>query len=241
VAAGVSDRQILVVDDDPPIRRTLGVLLGANGFDVCGVADGQAALECLAQENFDLVILDLVLPDLNGVEVCKRLRTWNRVPVLVISAIGEEAMKVDALHAGADDYVTKPFSAPELVARVHSNIRRQEWGGVEAPTLGAGGGSVMLDLRRRRVVRNGQAVDLTRLEYEIISVLAGNAGRVITHDRLERSVRSLGYRDASDTLRAYILDLRKKLEDVPSEPRVIVTEPGVGYRLMIDDVANFDG
>src|SRR5262245_22650889 len=203
-------------------------MLGANGFDVCGVADGQAALECLAQENFDLVILDLVLPDLNGVEVCKRLRTWNRVPVLVISAIGEEGLKVDALHAGADDYVTKPFSAPELVARVHSNIRRYEWGGIDTPTFSAGGGSVVLDLRRRLVTRHGRRVDLTRLEYEIISLLAGNAGRVITHDRLEQSVRSLGYRDASDALRLQILDLRKKLEDVPSAPRVLVTEPGVG-------------
>jgi two-component system KDP operon response regulator KdpE len=232
----VSDRQILVVDDDPPVRRTLGLVLGANGFDMCGVADGQAALECLAREEFDLVILDLLLPDLTGVEVCKRLRTWNRVPVLVLSAIGEEAMKVDALHAGADDYVTKPFSAPELVARVHSNLRRHAWAGSGAAVIKAGGGAVFVDLRQRSVLRHGNSVYLTRVEYEILAVLAGNGGRVITHERLLRTVMAQGCEDAPGALRIHLLNLRKKLEDVPAEPRVLVTEPGVGYRFMIDQI-----
>jgi two-component system KDP operon response regulator KdpE len=230
----MSDRQILVVDDDSPVRRTLGVVLGANGFDVCGVADGQAALECLAREEFDLVILDLMLPDLAGVEVCKRLRTWNRVPVVVLSAIGEEAMKIDALHAGADDYVTKPFSAPELMARVRSNIRRRAWADDEKPVIRADDGVVMVDLHQRQVVRDGNPVHLTRLEYEILAVLAGNGGRVVTHERLRRSVMGQGYADATGALRVHILNLRKKLEDEPVQPRVLVTEPGVGYRFIID-------
>jgi two-component system KDP operon response regulator KdpE len=232
----MSERQILVVDDDPPVRRTLGVVLGANGFGVCGVADGQSALECLAREDFDLMILDLLLPDLNGVEVCKRLRTWNRVPVLVLSAIGEEAMKVDALHAGADDYITKPFSAPELVARVHSNIRRQAWTGIDTPIISAAGGSLLLDLHQRVAIHNGSVVHLTRLEYEIITVLARNGGRVITHERLLRAVMGEGYEDATGALRVHILNLRKKLEDIPADPRVLLTEPGVGYRFMIDQL-----
>lgn len=232
----MSEPQILVVDDDPPVRRTLGVVLGANGFGVCGVANGQSALECLAREEFDLMILDLLLPDLNGVEVCKRLRTWNRVPVVVLSAIGDETMKVDALHAGADDYVTKPFSAPELVARVHSNIRRHAWTDVDASIISAGGGSLLLDLQQRVVIHNGSVVPLTRVEYEIITVLARNGGRVVTHERLSRAVMGPGDEDAAGALRVHILNLRKKLEDAPAEPRVLLTEPGVGYRFMIDQL-----
>lgn len=232
----MSEPQILVVDDDQPVRRTLGVVLGANGFGVCGVADGQSALECLAREDFDLMILDLLLPDLNGVEVCKRLRAWNRVPVVVLSAIGEEAMKVDALHAGADDYVTKPFSAPELVARVHSNIRRQAWTGVDAPIISAAGGSLLLDLHQRVAIRNGSVVHLTRVEQEIVMVLARNGGRVITHERLLRSVMGEGHEEAPGALRVHILNLRKKLEEVPTDPRVLLTEPGVGYRFLIDQL-----
>ncbi len=187
------------------------------------------------------MILDLLLPDLNGVEVCKRLRTWNRVPVLVLSAMGGEVMKVDALHAGADDYVTKPFVARELMARVHSNIRRHAWTSVDTPIISAVGGALLLDLHQRVAIHNGSVVHLTRIEYEIVAVLARNGVRVVTHERLvrERLLRAVmgeGYEMRLAPSDVHILNLRKKLEDVPADPRVLLTGPGVGYRFIIDQL-----
>ena len=222
--------RVLVVDDEPQIRRALRLVLRANGYLVTEVAAGEAALDALATDDFDLVILDLMLPDMDGVEVCRRVREWSRLPVVVLSAHGEEQIKVRALDEGADDYVTKPFSAPELLARMRSALRRAT---VEtapsAPVVQVA--DVEIDLARRRVARAGQEVHLTPTEYDLVRVLAQQAGRVMTHGQLLRSVMGRGYEDATGTLRVHVASLRKKLEADPSRPRVIVTEPGIGYRL----------
>ena len=224
-------RRILVVDDDGPVRRTLRSVLSANGFVVSDVANGHDALISLGLADFQLLILDLRLPDIGGVEVCTRLRTWSRMPIVVLSAIDDEFMKVEALHAGADDYVTKPFSAPELLARIASTLRRNAWASEQGPVVRLSGGSVTLDLYQRAVVRDGRAVHLTPLEYEILAFLARNAGRLITYDELLGSVMGAGYEDATGALRVHVLNLRRKLEQTPSRPRFLLNEPGVGYRL----------
>jgi two-component system KDP operon response regulator KdpE len=230
----MTERRILVVDDDPPLLRTLHTVLSANGFDVAEVDNGYDALDRLGRDSFNLLILDLLLPDIGGVEVCAQLRTWSRLPVVVLSAIGEEAMKVDALHAGADDYVTKPFGVPELLARIESALRRESWGTEHPPLVSLAGGAVVIDLQGRSVTRGVSDVHLTPLEFDILSFLARNGGRVITHQRLLRSVMGAGYEDATGALRVHVLNLRRKLEDVPSRPRLLLTEPGVGYRLITD-------
>jgi len=229
----VSGRRVLVVDDEPQIRRALRLVLRANGYEVTEVAAGEAALDALATAVFDLMILDLVLPDVDGVEVCRRVRDWSELPVVVLSAHGDEEIKVRALDEGADDYVTKPFSAPELLARMRSALRRASAKSAPSGPIVCAGG-VDIDLVRRRVVRNGQEVHLTPTEYDLLRVLVQQAGRVITHGHLLRSVMGEGYEDATGTLRVHIASLRKKLEADPSRPRIIKTEPGVGYRVDVD-------
>jgi two-component system, OmpR family, KDP operon response regulator KdpE len=227
--------RVLVVDDEPQIRRALRLVLRANGYDVSEVATGEGALDALVVQPFDLMILDLMLPDVDGVEVCRRLREWSRLPVVVLSAQGEEEVKVRALDEGADDYVTKPFSAPELLARMRSAMRRAAAETTPAePVVHTGGGDVAIDLVRRQVTRSGQEVHLTPTEYDLLRVLAKEVGRVITHGNLLRSVMGRGYEDATGTLRVHIASLRKKLEVNPARPRIIVTEPGIGYRLQVD-------
>ncbi len=231
----VSHPRVLVVDDEPQIRRALRLVLRANGYDVVEVGTGEAALDSLTVQPFDLMILDLMLPDVDGVEVCRRLREWSRLPVVVLSAHGEEEVKVLALDAGADDYVTKPFSAPELLARMRSAMRRvsDETTPTE-PVVYTGSGDVEINLAMRSVTRAGQEVHLTPTEYDLLRVLAHDVGRVITHGHLLRSVMGRGYEDATGTLRVHIASLRKKLEVNPARPRIIVTEPGIGYRLQVD-------
>jgi two-component system KDP operon response regulator KdpE len=230
-----SHRRVLVVDDEPQIRRALRLVLRANGYDVVEVDTGEAALDSLTGQPFDLMILDLMLPDVDGVEVCRRLREWSCLPVVVLSAHGEEDVKVRALDEGADDYVTKPFSAPELLARMRSAMRRvsDEMTPVE-PVVHAGSGDVEINLAMRSVTRAGQEVHLTRTEYDLLRVLAHDVGRVITHGHLLRSVMGRGYEDSTGTLRVHIASLRKKLEVNPARPQIIVTEPGIGYRLQVD-------
>jgi len=226
--------RVLVVDDEPQIRRALRVVLRANGYNVTEAASGEAALDAAATEPFDVMILDLVLPDVEGIEVCRRLREWSRLPVIVLSAHGDEDVKVRALDEGADDYVSKPFSAPELLARMRSAVRRAAPDAPDDPVLYAGGGTVELDFARRRILRQGEAVHLTPTEYDLLRFMARQSGRVITHGHLLRSVLGEGYADANGTLRVHIASLRKKLEDDPSAPRVILTEPGIGYRVCVD-------
>jgi two-component system KDP operon response regulator KdpE len=225
---------ILVVDDEAQIRRTLRLVLRANGFGVAEADTGQAALEALASRPFDLLILDLVLPDIDGVEVCQSLRRWSRLPVIVLSAYGEEEMKIRALRAGADDFVSKPFSAAELLARIGSALRRAAWESGPPPIIRAGNGHVEIDLVRREVLCAGEKIHLTPIEYEVLAFLARNAGRVITHPHLLGSVLGPGYEDATGTLRVHIANLRKKLEVEPARPRIITTQSGIGYRLQAD-------
>jgi two-component system KDP operon response regulator KdpE len=231
----MSQPRVLVVDDEPQIRRALRLVLRANGYEVAEVESGEGALDALAVQPFDLMILDLVLPDVDGVEVCKRLREWSHLPVVVLSAHGDEEIKVRALDEGADDYVTKPFSAPELMARMRSAMRRASAAtpAVDA-VVTAGGGSVEIDMARRNVTRDGREIHLTPTEYDLLRVLAKDVGRVITHGHLLRSVMGRGYEDATGALRVHIASLRKKLEADPARPAIILTEPGIGYRLQVD-------
>jgi len=225
--------RILVVDDEPQIRRALRVALRANGYDVAEAETGQAAIETVAMTPPELVILDLGLPDVDGFEVCRRLREWTQIPIVVLTAHGDDQAKVKALDEGADDYVTKPFSMPELLARMRVALRHASLvaaGAVQVVRAGA----VEIDLARRVVTRSGQEVHLTPTEYGLLRFMAQHAGRVITHGQLLRSVLGPGYQDSSGNLRVYIAGLRKKLEDDPSQPKLIVTEPGVGYRLRAD-------
>jgi two-component system KDP operon response regulator KdpE len=229
----VTQQRVLVVDDEPQIRRALRLVLRANGYQVTEVAAGEPALDALSLGTYDLIILDLVLPDVDGVEVCRRVREWSEMPVLILSAHGEEDIKVRALDEGADDFVTKPFSAPELLARMRRALRRAAAATAPAQPL-VTIGDVQIDLLRRRVLRNGEEVHLTPTEYELLRVLVQDAGRVITHGHLLRSVMGRGYEDANGTLRVHIASLRKKLENDPSRPRIIKTEAGVGYRADVD-------
>ena len=225
--------RVMVVDDDEHIRRTLRVVLSANGYHVSLADCGQAALDSLSADGVQLLILDLVLPDISGVEVCQSVRTWSRLPIIVLSAIGDEQMKVNALRAGADDYVTKPFGLPELLARIDSTLRRVAWESAPPPVIRADGELLLVDLVQRQVSRDGKAVHLTPIEFDLLAFLARNAGRVITREHLLRAVLGPTYEDARGTLRVHMTNLRKKIEADPSRPRVIITEPGVGYRFQL--------
>jgi two-component system KDP operon response regulator KdpE len=231
----MSGEKVLVVDDEPQIRRALRVVLRANGYAVTEVGSGEAALDAAASEPFDLMILDLMLPDVEGVEVCRRLREWSRLPVIVLSAHDEEDIKVRALDEGADDYVSKPFSAPELLARMRSAVRRSSFETTPTdPVVHAADGEVEIDLARRVVTRGGEEVHLTPTEYDLLRFMASQAGRVITHGHLLRSVFGDGYADANAVLRVHVASLRKKIEPDPGRPRIILTEPGIGYRMRVD-------
>jgi two-component system KDP operon response regulator KdpE len=225
--------RVLVVDDEPQIRRSLRVTLRANGYDVEEAATGEAALDLASVNPPLLVILDLSLPDTDGVEVTRRLREWTRVPILILSVRGDDDAKVRALDAGADDYLTKPFSVPELLARMRVALRHSADNSEAAGGLIVSG-EVEMDLARRVVRRAGTEVHLTPTEYGVLRFLAQHAERVVTHGQLLRSVLGPGYEESVGSLRVFITNLRKKLEVDPSEPRLIVTEPGVGYRLKLE-------
>jgi two-component system KDP operon response regulator KdpE len=231
MTAAASPQQILVVDDEPQIRRALRLALRANGYAVREAATGGEALDKASEWLPDLMILDLILPDLDGVEVCRRLREWSRVPVIVLSAHGEDETKVRALDEGADDYVTKPFSTPELLARMRAVLRRGHAGDGGEPVIRVG--DVEIDLSRRMVSRASSEVHLTPTEYALLRALCQHAGRVLTHGQLLRLALGPGHEDAMSLLRFHIVSLRRKLENDPSAPTLIVTEPGVGYRLRV--------
>ena len=224
---------MLVVDDEAQIRRSLRVTLRANGYDVDEATTGEDALDRASVHPPLLVILDLSLPDVNGVEVTRRLREWTQVPIVILSVRGDDEAKVRALDAGADDYLTKPFSVPELLARMRVALRHSA-AHAEVATGLVVSGDVEIDLIRRVVRRPGSDVHLTPTEYVLLRFLAQHAERVVTHGQLLGSVLGPGYEDAIGSLRVFITNLRKKLEADPSEPRLIVTEPGVGYRFKLD-------
>ena len=223
--------RILVVDDEPQVLRGLTAALSAAGYEVSGAATAAQALEAAALNPPDAVVLDLLLPDGTGEEVSRRLREWTQVPIVVVSAVDEEAQKIAALDAGADDYVTKPYAVGELLARVRAAMRRAAAPAGEAPTVTFG--RVSVDMAMREVRVDGRPVHLTPHEYGLLAELARNPGRVITHRALLSAVWGPRYADETHYLRVYMGNLRRKLEDDPSRPAHLVTETGVGYRLRV--------
>lgn len=221
--------RILIVDDEPQILRFLGTSLVAHGYSILESPTGEEAVLRAEIDRPDLVILDLGLPDIDGMEVLRRVRSHSSVPVIILSAREREADKVLALDNGADDYVTKPFGVGELMARVRSTLRRRS---VEFESITFyRHGSLSVDMERRRVMLDGEELKLTPKEYEILSMLASNAGRVVTHQNLLREIWGPTYTSETHYLRVYVGQLRHKLEEDPAQPRYIQTEPGVGYRM----------
>ena len=225
-------QRVLVVDDEPHILRGLWASLNAAGYHVTGAATAQEALRAAALRTPDVVVLDLRLPDGSGLDVCRRLREWTQVPVIVVSAHDAEEDKIAALDAGADDYVTKPYATGELLARVRAVTRRAATAPGSQPQVSFGG--VVVDLALRSVTRDGAPVRLTPREYDLLAELARHAGRVITHPALLRAAWGPGYERETHYLRVYMARLRGKLEADASDPRHLVTEAGVGYRLQLD-------
>ncbi|MCX5404088.1 response regulator [Streptomyces sp. NBC_00335] len=223
--------RVLVVDDEPQIVRALVINLKARKYEVDAAADGASALELAAARHPDVVVLDLGLPDMDGVEVIKGLRGWTRVPILVLSARHSSDEKVEALDAGADDYVTKPFGMDELLARLRAAVRRAE------PGAGAGEDEVMVetetftvDLAAKKAVRAGRDVRLTPTEWHLLEVLVRNGGKLVSQKQLLQEVWGPSYGTETNYLRVYMAQLRRKLEADPSHPIHFITEPGMGYR-----------
>ncbi|MDR7419036.1 MAG: response regulator transcription factor [Armatimonadota bacterium] len=235
MSTAASDRaRILVVDDEPQLLKLVTSLLTAAGFTVVTAQDGETALEIAATQNPDLVLLDIMLPGaLDGLGVARRLREFSTVPIIMLTAKAREIDEVAGFDAGADDYITKPFSAATLVARVQASLRRVSAPEAQAATLTIG--DVVIDLWRHEVRRDGHLVSLTPTEFKLLQELATHAGKVLLHRDLLTRVWGPEYRDDVDYLRTYIRSLRRKLEKTPSEPRLIVTRPGVGYMLVPPD------
>jgi two-component system KDP operon response regulator KdpE len=223
--------RVLVVDDEPQIVRALKVVLREASFQAVPAETAAQALDLAAVRPPDAAIVDLVLPDGDGVEVTRRLREWSDMPILVLSAMGEEEQKVRALEAGADDYITKPFGARELVARLQAALRRAA-PAEEEPSVAVEG--LQVDLAGRIVLRDGQPVHLTPIEFELLRVLVRNRGRLMTHRKLIAEVWGAEYVDDIQPLRTHIARLRAKIEpEGQTSPRYIVTDPGVGYRFSL--------
>ncbi|RIK43240.1 MAG: DNA-binding response regulator [Chloroflexi bacterium] len=223
---------VLVVDDEVQIRRFLKISLEASGYQVSECATGREALEKAALLRPDLIILDLGLPDMDGVTVITRLREWTQTPVIILSVRDADSDKVAALDAGADDYLTKPFSVAELTARLRVAIRHIA---PEPEVTCFRSGDLQIDLARRLVMVRGQPVKLTPTEYALLRLLVQHAGRVLTHRQILRAVWGPEYVDETHYLRVYFAQLRQKLEADPARPELILTEPGVGYRLAVED------
>jgi two-component system KDP operon response regulator KdpE len=224
----VSEGRILVVDDEPHILRALQATLRGAGYDVVTAATGEEALRHAAIRPPEAVILDLVLPDRHGAEVCSELRTWSNAPILVLSAVGDEGEKVAALDAGADDYVTKPFSSDELLARLRAVLRRTT--PATGPEIEIG--ELIVDLDKRSVTFAGDPIALTPNEFDLLRLFAQNEGKLLTHPAILREVWGPAYDAESHYLHVYVSQLRRKLEPDPARPRYLLTEPGAGYRLV---------
>jgi two-component system KDP operon response regulator KdpE len=224
----VSGARVLVVDDKPQILRALQMKLRGAGYAVETAETAQEALTKAAMRPPDAVILDVLLPDGSGTEVCREVRRWSNVPIVVLSAVGEEGEKIAALDAGADDYVTKPFSGDELLARLRAVLRRVAPSG--EPVLELDGLSI--DLEKRAVTLDGRPVSLTPIEYDLLRLLAENEGKLLTHPAILRAIWGPAYGEESNYLHVYVSHLRRKIEADPARPRYILTQPGVGYRLV---------
>jgi two-component system KDP operon response regulator KdpE len=222
----MAGERVLVCDDELQIVRALKVVLRDAGFEVTATANAEEALDAAAVHPPDAAIIDLMLPDGDGVEVCARLREWSEMPILVLSALGEEQQKVRALEAGADDYVTKPFSPAELVARLRAVLRRTART-TDEPRIEVDG--LVVDLAGHEVLRDGESLHLTKTEFDLLRALVLNRGRLMTHRALLTDVWGPGYAEDRQVLRVHVANLRRKLER-PGEKRYIRTDPGIGYR-----------
>lgn len=222
---------ILIIDDEVQIRRMLRLSLEAHGYRVKEAITSQEGLGQAALTKPDLIILDLGLPDMDGLETLKKLREWNRSPVIVLSVKNSEQDKIELLDSGADDYLTKPFSMGELLARIRAALRHiiPESSGCVITADG-----LVIDFVKRTITRNGEELKVTPTEYSIIKILATNAGKVVTHNQIMDELSGLNAHADSSYLRVFIMQLRKKIEIEPSNPKIVITEPGVGYRMIIE-------
>jgi len=225
---------ILLIEDEPQMERFLRIVLQGQGYNFYEAQTGQEGLTQAATRSPDIILLDLGLPDIDGLEVTRRLREWSDIPIIVLSAREQEQDKIKALDAGADDYLTKPFGAGELLARIRVAIRhkvmRQSTAGEPIFTID----NLRVDMLRRQVFLNEQEVHLTPIEYKLLTVLIQNAGKVVTHNQLLKEVWGPSYTKETQYLRVYMTQLRHKLESDPARPRFLINEPGIGYRLKID-------
>ena len=227
--------RVLVIDDEPQIRRFLRTSLSAHGYHVIEAACGKDAIVKMTTERPDIVILDLGLPDMDGLHIIHRVREWSTIPIIVLSVRGREDEKIAVLDGGADDYVTKPFNMGELLARIRAALRHRLQAEVEEPVFRSAG--LTVDLVRRVVLVDDCEVKLTPKEYDLLRVLVIHAGKVVTHQHLLREVWGPASVYETHYLRVYIGQLRQKIEPDPAQPRYILTEPGVGYRLRVVDEA----
>ena len=226
--SGAEKPVILVVDDEPQILRVMRASLPARGYEVVTAPDGEQALDEVRKQAPDLIILDLAMPGMGGLEACRRLREFSSVPIIVLSAKGAESDKIAALDMGADDYVTKPFSLDELLARVRAVLRRSLAADADAGVLNVG--DLMIDANERRVTMSGAEIKLTPKEFEVLKYLASNSGKVVTHRKLLQAVWGSQSTEQTEYLRVFINQLRRKIEPDPQNPRYLLTEPWVGYR-----------
>lgn len=228
-----SNPLILIIEDELPIRRFLRAALASHGFRIAEATSGQAGIQQAIEQPPDLVLLDLGLPDIDGLEITRRLREWSKTPIIVLSARNQEHDKIAALDVGADDYLTKPFGVGELMARIRVARRHAEQAGrPDEPIFTSG--ELRVDRSRRQVFVSGAEIRLTPIEYQILAFLARHAGKVVTHRQILREVWGAGYEQEAQYLRTYMTHLRHKIEADPAHPRYLLTEVGVGYRLHID-------
>ncbi len=225
---------VLVIEDEAPIRRFLKLTLTEHNYTFQEALTGQEGIQKVAFEKPDLIILDLGLPDIEGLEVTKQIREWSAIPIIVLSARGNDKDKVDALDAGADDYLTKPFSVAELLARIRVALRNAARFSPESKDSLFTVGNIKVDLLKRQVFVDDKEVHLTPIEYRMLVAMVQNAGRVVTHNQLLRQIWGESYGDESHYVRVFMAQLRRKLESDSAHPRYLLTEPGVGYRLKVD-------
>ncbi len=223
---------LLLIEDEPQVRRFLRATLPAHGYRLLEAETGEEGLRRASEHTPDVILLDLGLPDLDGTEVARRLREWSQAPIIVLSARGQEADKVGALDAGADDYLTKPFGTAELLARIRVALRRRQQAAADEPVFSLG--DLRVDLGRRQVFVAGRQVHLTPIEYKLLATLVRNAGKVVTHAQLLKEIWGPRHATQVQYVRVYMTQLRHKLEAEPARPRYLTTESGVGYRLRVD-------